>query len=152
MPVVPYQTTIVTLGIGQRADVLVTANLTSASSVWMRSTLSSCSLASQPDGLAMVYYPNASTSAVPTSQAFVDNTNPCANDDLSTEVPYFPLTPTTTPAVTTDISVNFEINSTGNFLWTMNNSSFRVDYNDPILFLANQGNDSYPVSNFLSSA
>jgi FtsP/CotA-like multicopper oxidase with cupredoxin domain len=145
VPVVPYQTTIVTLGIGQRTDVLVTANLSSTSAVWMRSTLSACSLASQPDGLAMVYYPNANTSAVPTSQAYVDNTNPCGNDALSTEVPYFPMTPTTTPAVTTDIQVNFEINSTNHFLWIMNNSSFRVDYNAPILFLANQGNDSYPV-------
>lgn len=145
VPVVPYQTTIVTLGIGQRTDVLVTANLSSTSAVWMRSTLSTCSLASQPDGLAMIYYSNANTSAVPTSQAYVDNTNPCGNDVLSMEVPYFPMTPTTTPAVTTDIQVNFEINSTNHFLWIMNNSSFRVDYNAPILFLANQGNDSYPV-------
>lgn len=94
----------------------------------------------------MIYYQNANTSAVPTSQAYIDNTNPCANDALSTEVPYFPITPTTTPSVTTNVAINFEINSTGNFLFTMNNSSFRVDYNDPILFLANQGNDSYPVS------
>ena len=152
VPIVPYQTDIVTLGIGQRTDVLVTANLSSTSSVWMRSTLSSCSLASQPDGLALVYYPNANTSAVPTSQAYLDTTNPCANDDLSTEVPYFPIAPPATPAVTTEVQVNFEINSTGHFLWTMNNSSFRVDYNDPILFLANQGNDSYPVSGILATA
>lgn len=144
VPIEPYETTVVTLGIGQRADVLVTANLSSTSSVWMRSTISSCSLASQPNALAMIYYESADTAEKPSSNPWTDSTDPCANDDLSLTTPYFPITPPSTPATTEIIQVNFGVNATGHLLWTMNNSSFRVDYNSPILSLVNQGNTSYP--------
>lgn len=36
------------------------------------------------------------------------------------------------------------VNSTGHFLWTVNDVSFRGDYNAPLLLLANVGNTSYP--------
>lgn len=143
VPIVPYNTTIATLAVGQRMDVLVTATLPANSSVWMRSDLTSCSLNHQPNALAMIYYPSANNTGVPTSTAYVDTTNPCANDPLTDMGPYFAQS-VGTPAVTTEIDVSFLINSTGNFVWTMNNSTFRVDYNDPVLFLAAQGNDSYP--------
>jgi FtsP/CotA-like multicopper oxidase with cupredoxin domain len=144
VPIVPYTTTIATLAIGQRMEVLVTANLPANSSVWMRSDLS-CSLDHQPNALAMVYYPSANHTGVPTSTAYIDTTNPCANDPLTSMVPYFAQS-VGNPATTTEIDINFLINATGNFLWTMNNSSFRVDYNSPVLFAAAQGNDSYPYS------
>jgi FtsP/CotA-like multicopper oxidase with cupredoxin domain len=46
--------------------------------------------------------------------------------------------------VTQDIAINFGTNSTGYFVWTMNGESFRGNYNNPILLLANLGNTSYP--------
>ena len=144
VPIVPYDTSIVTLGIGQRADVIVHANYSSASSFWMRSSITSCSLTTQPNALAMIYYENADTSLAPQSAAWVDTTNPCANDDLSLTTPYYAITPPITPAVSQTIQVNFGLNATGNLLWTMDNSSFRVDYNAPILELAAEGNTSYP--------
>ncbi|KIY01810.1 uncharacterized protein Z520_01948 [Fonsecaea multimorphosa CBS 102226] len=142
--IVPYTTDVVTLGIGQRADVILHANGTADSMYWMRSTISTeCSLPDQPYGLAMVYYQDANTTATPTSSGWTVNDTVCGNDPLSETVPYASITP---PAVNTtvDIALNFEINSTGHFLWTMDGSSFRTDYNDPILMLANGGNDSYP--------
>lgn len=89
----------------------------------------------------MVYYRAANKTGVPTSP--VDTTNPCSKDPLISMVPQFAQS-FGTPAVTTEIDINFLINSTGNFLWTMNNSLFRVDHNALILFVAAQGNDSYP--------
>ena len=68
VPIVPYDTSIVTLGIGQRADVIVHANYSSASSFWMRSSITSCSLTTQPNALAMIYYENADTSLARHSQ------------------------------------------------------------------------------------
>lgn len=144
VPIQPYTTTVVTLGIGQRADVIVKATGSSTDAVWMRSTISSlCSLATQPDGLAIIYYQNANSTAEPTSTPWPIDDTTCANDPLSETVPFAPITP---PASTTtvDIALSFEINSTGHFLWTMDGSSFRTDYNDPILALAVAGNDSYP--------
>lgn len=55
----PYETSVVTLGIGQRTDVLVRANGT-LDAYWMRSNVSEpCSLSLQPHGLAAVYYDGA---------------------------------------------------------------------------------------------
>ncbi|KAL2401892.1 oxidoreductase ptaK [Exophiala dermatitidis] len=158
VPIEPYTTNVVTLGIGQRADVIVQANGSSSDLVWMRSTISSlCSATTQPDGLAIIYYQDANTTAEPTSSAWPIDDTSCGNDALDTTVPFYPITPpassndnsTTSAAAaaavpTVNVALNFEINSTGHFLWTMDGSSFRVDYNDPVLMLAAAGNDSHP--------
>ncbi len=146
VPIEPYNTTVVTLGIGQRADVIVQANGSSTDLVYMRSTISTyCSLPYQPDALAIVYYENANTSATPTSTGWTIDDTSCGNDALSATIPYESITPAAANT-TVQVSINFELNSTGNFLWTVDGSSFRVDYNDPILALAAGGNDSYPYS------
>jgi len=142
VPIVPFETTVVTLGVGQRADVLVTADGGDDDIVWMRSTLSSCSLANQPNGLAMIYYPSADPNAKPTTSPWPDTTDPCANDDLSTTVPYYSITPPSQPDVTVEIDIASAINATGHFVWTMNNSTFRTDYNAPILAQAQAGQPS----------
>ena len=66
VPVQPRTTNVVTLGIGQRTDVLVKATGKSTDAYWMRSNIT-CSLANQPFALAAVYYPNADTNAKPNS-------------------------------------------------------------------------------------
>ena len=156
VPIVPYTTKIVTLGIGQRADVVVTATGASSSAVWMRSTLAQgCANTKQPVGLAIIYYQNANTTAEPTTQAWPLGSQRCANDPLSQTVPLAPITPPQSQT-TVPIDLNFEINATGHFLFTMDGSSFRTDYNSPILPLAIAGNDTFPeewnVYNFGSNS
>ena len=73
IPVQPYTTSVITLGVGQRSDVLVEANGKSTDAVWMRSDLDQgCGplAASQSRALAAIYYPDAgptlpSTTATP---------------------------------------------------------------------------------------
>ena len=79
VPIQPYQTEIVTLGVGQRTDVIVEANGNVNESYWMRSTISTCSFTNQPDALAIVYYPKAPQNSKPISTAWNDTTKPCAN-------------------------------------------------------------------------
>ena len=80
VPVVPYQTNMVTLGIGQRTDVLVTANGESTDAVWMRADISTkCSVANQPHALAAIYYENADTHAAPKSIATPYDDTVCGN-------------------------------------------------------------------------
>ena len=96
VPVQPYETNIVTLGvrcrepcrdlgadhcgqIGQRTDVIVNGTGKPTDSFWMRSNISSCSLANQPDALAIIYYEDANHRSRPTSQAQSDTTDPCQN-------------------------------------------------------------------------
>lgn len=138
VPIQPYTTEIVTLGVGQRADVIVEATGGVNDAVWMRSVISNCSLANQPYGYAMVYYQNANTDFKPNSTAWTDTTDACANDDLSKMVPYYQITPPGTPAKEVTVDVNFGVNATGSLVWTMNNSTFRTCYNDPALFRAQE--------------
>ena len=81
VPVVPYKTNVVTLGIGQRTDVLVKAIGKSTDAVWMRSNIT-CSLSNQPNALAAIYYDKANTTEVPksTAQSFAPS---CVNVSTS---------------------------------------------------------------------
>lgn len=91
-PIHPYTTTTVTLAVGQRTDVLVTASAMSTASVWMRSRLT-CAPSRQPLALAAVYYNDANPHVHPTSDPspLSPTTNQCANDDLALTVPLFPM-------------------------------------------------------------
>ncbi|CCC14584.1 unnamed protein product [Sordaria macrospora k-hell] len=80
IPVVPYTTDVVTIGIGQRTDVLVTATGSSADAIWMRSDVSpTCSVSTQGHALAAIYYEKADTSVLPNSTATVYDDSFCGN-------------------------------------------------------------------------
>lgn len=143
VPIVPYTTEIVTLGVGQRADVIVEATGAASDVVWMRSVITKCSLTYQPDGYAMIYYQDADMNSQPQTSAWPDNTDICLNDDLRQTVPYFSITPPATPATEVSIDLNFGVNATGHLVWTMNNSTFRTDYNNPVLPRAQAGDPSF---------
>lgn len=116
----------------------------------MRSKLASGSCTepvNQPLALATIYYEHANTTAAPVpsnSTAQVDNTDPCNNDDLSKTVPNYPIA-AGEPSTTYTMNVNISVNATGHLQWTINDSMFRGDYNNPVLLLAKTGNDSYPL-------
>ena len=145
VPIKPYDTTVVTLGIGQRTDVIVRAIGKPTDSFWMRSSITVCATANRPLALAKVFYERANTSVVPQSTAWNDTTNPCANDPLEKTVPAYSITPTLTPDVTQNITISGGFNATHHFNFRMNNSTFRANYNNPLLLLANQGNTTYPM-------
>lgn len=102
VPIVPYNTTgmcsfalamsrnhllstvyqVVTLGIGQRTDVLVTGIPKATGSYFMRSSIASapCSFSQNPDALAIVYYKHdALTSGNTNSTAWPDFLDSVAN-------------------------------------------------------------------------
>lgn len=73
-PVKPYETEVITLGVGQRTDVLVKATGKPTDSFWMRSTISlNCSVTTSPRGLGVILYEKASGHTQPntTSSAAV---------------------------------------------------------------------------------
>lgn len=142
----PYSTQVVTLGIGQRADVLVTANAgNSKSAFWIRSNITSCSLTNQPNAVAALYYDQADTTKQPASQAWnIPDPGTCANDDLAITTPMYKMTPPT-PSSTNTFAVKLFQNATGNTLWSFDGVSSRVDYNAPPLLMANAGNLTFPT-------
>lgn len=79
-PIVPYSTSVVTLAVGQRTDVLVKATGTATDAFWIRSNISTiCSAPKQPYALAAVYYPMADVNAAPTSIATPYTETSCSN-------------------------------------------------------------------------
>ncbi|KAL8914052.1 MAG: hypothetical protein Q9172_007176 [Xanthocarpia lactea] len=147
VPVRPFDTNVVTLGIGQRTDVIVKANLAPNSTVFMRSDITRrCSTASQPLALAAIYYEKANRSETPKSNPQVFDDSKCGNDDLSLSKPLFPFPALANAATTLNLDITFGPNATGHNLWYMNNVSFRANFNSPILLLSAAGNNSYPNS------
>ncbi|OQO03485.1 hypothetical protein B0A48_10149 [Cryoendolithus antarcticus] len=147
VPVNPYDADVITLGVGQRTDIVVTATGKSTDAVWMRSTISlKCSLSDgiSPEAVAAIYYQNANTSAIPNTTTSVTQAELdfCGNDPLTKATSYFSITPDPNPDVTQNLDITFQSNGTHN-LWYMNNSTFRGDYNDPVLLETNLGKTDY---------
>ncbi|KAL8646364.1 MAG: hypothetical protein Q9226_006890 [Calogaya cf. arnoldii] len=89
VPVRPFDTKVVTLGIGQRTDVIVKANLPSDSAVFMRSEVSRrCSTANQPLALGAIYYEKADRTKTPKSNPQVIDDSKCGNvSNISSPIP-----------------------------------------------------------------
>lgn len=140
VPVDPYAVKVVTLGVGQRTDVLVKAD-GELDAYWMRSNISTiCSLPKQPYALAAVYYEGASENNTPQSQPW-DEPDPgaCANDDLAGTTPVMALA-VPEPDLTMTLDVAIVKNASNVTLWSFGGVEFRGDYNSPTLLLSNLGN------------
>jgi hypothetical protein len=110
-----------------------------------------CAFANQPFALAAIYYDGAKTNARPLSLPQPEFLAPrlidCANDPLGETEPFYAIQPPK-PDVTVQIDIKSAINSSSNTLYEMNGSSFRANYNTPVLDLLHSGNSSYgPRSN-----
>jgi hypothetical protein len=138
MPVVPYNTSMVVLGVGQRADVIVYGSGKSSDKVWMRSDIVGCSVNDGllTEALGAIYYQDADMKTLPTAapnQGPTAQTSPrfCGNDPLTQTVPAFPLK-ASTPGLTKNLDIRMKNNGT-HMLLNFGENSFRANFNDPIL-------------------
>ena len=149
VPINPYTTNVVTLGAGQRSDVLVNATGNADDAVWMRSVLDkSCfpGQINQATALAAVYYTEADKTMKPATNGTTLASGQCSNvwtlilcpqlgrianvlqDPLAQTVPLFAIELPTVPAVTQTLDIRNSVNETGFLEFLVNNSSFRADY------------------------
>ncbi|KAJ5725494.1 uncharacterized protein N7483_006851 [Penicillium malachiteum] len=146
VPLEPYTTDVITLGVGQRTDVLVKATGSAKSSYWMRASIDIACLnatATYETVKAAIYYEDADTSAWPNSTSTATwESNNCRNDPLDTTVPYYAQKPPSTVATTQTVEIDLGVNATGHYLFFVNNSTFRSNYNAPVLLLGRNGNFS----------
>lgn len=141
----PYETDVITLGVGQRSDVVVKATGDSTDAVYMRAYRpADCALSNgNEEVLAAIYYEDADRSELPVSSAGPNAyNNDCSNDLLSLTKPYYPMK-AEDPSVTEILPIELRSNGT-HLVWYQANRTFRVNYNDPILLRANQGDNDYP--------
>jgi FtsP/CotA-like multicopper oxidase with cupredoxin domain len=153
IPVEPYMTNVVTLAIGQRTDVIIEGVGKPSDTFWMRSQLAQgfrCTLTDgiSPNALAAVYYEDADTDAIPQSTSDVTQAQlqQCKNDPITLGIPLCKI-PVEEPDHVERVDMVFRSNGT-NFVWYLNNSTYRGDYNDPTLLKAKLGQSDFkPESN-----
>ncbi|KAF2167126.1 multicopper oxidase [Zasmidium cellare ATCC 36951] len=143
----PYTVSQVQLFVGQRTDVLITANQIPGA-YWLRVRQPVlCALSLQPFALAAVYYDGIDTNTKPLSLPNLDFITPtlinCGNDALTLTEPYYPIK-LDPPDTTITIQITQTVNETGYTHYEMNGQTFRANYNHPLLNLTYNGNTSYP--------
>ncbi|PYH29861.1 laccase precursor [Aspergillus neoniger CBS 115656] len=149
VPVKPYLTDVVTLGVGQRTDVIVEATGSTSDSVWMQSDIDIICLnetLTVYNISAAVYYESTNTSALPTTRGTPWKSNHCQNDPLKTTVPYYPLAPPSRPETVQTVNIILGYNETVFLLFFVDGSSFRSNYNEPVLLMTHENmSQVYPA-------
>lgn len=146
VPVTPHTTDVVTLGIGQRADILVTASNYAADKYWMRTAApggATCGGSDQGEIQAIVYYEGADTTTEPTTTSSVTDTS-CDTLEIGVVQPEYSITPTAADIYHLDLTIALVKNSTGSMEWQLNGQTYRANFNVPLLYEAAEGRTSYP--------
>ena len=141
VPIVPYETDSVLIGIGQRYDLIVTANQTSGD-YWIRGGWQTACAANQNAAniTGILRYDTSSTSD-PTTTGLTTSTY-CGDEPMESLVPWVPLNVTNVPNITKeDLSFTFG----DYFTWTINTSSLYLNWSDPTLLQITNNEDIFPT-------
>lgn len=137
----PYSTDVVNIAIGQRYDIIVTANAT-ADNYWLRAIAqTSCSNNDNPGDIKGIIRYDSTSTEDPTSKA---NDNAAIDEciDETNLVPYVKVDASDLADVSTDFSVAVAA-SAGRFYWSMGNSTFINQWNYPSLLQVNENNNTW---------
>ncbi|KAI8261579.1 Laccase-2 [Colletotrichum sp. SAR 10_77] len=141
VPITPYTTTVLDMGMGQRYDIIVTADQAdTADNFWMRAIpQAACSDNDSTDNIkGIIAY--TSTVGTPTTSAY-DYTDSC-DDETDNLVPY--LSKSVDDANWNDLeSATVGKNTAGLFKWYLNSTSMLVDWADPTLLQIVNGTTSW---------
>ncbi|KAJ4408882.1 hypothetical protein N0V82_009612 [Gnomoniopsis sp. IMI 355080] len=140
VPIVPYNTTDLSIGMAQRYDVIVTAKDLTEGSFWLRAIpQESCSESDATDDIKGIIRYGSSTDE-PTTSAW-DYTDSCLDESSSDLIPYVSIA-----ASNSDIQAESEagLQVTENaLLWTMGGTSFVSEWSYPTVLQALEGNDTW---------
>ncbi|KAI0601362.1 multicopper oxidase [Biscogniauxia sp. FL1348] len=142
VPIVPYQTDHVSVGIGQRYDVIVEANQTPGN-YWMRSIPQlTCSTNGMTlDIKGIVNYDSVDMATPNTTMwAYTDD---CNDEALSNLVPYVPVDAS---VATVEEVMDVGLSTVdGFFKWTINSNTFLSDWGEPTIQKVLSTNATYRV-------
>jgi FtsP/CotA-like multicopper oxidase with cupredoxin domain len=142
VPIVPFTTNQLSVGMGQRYDVIVTAKNASSGNFWLRAIpQEACSETDATDLVkGIIRYDNSST-ADPTTTAW-SYTDSCADEAASDLVPYLQVNASKSSYY--DGSENVEVQVTDNaMLWLMNGTSFDTQWEYPTLMQVAENNQTW---------
>jgi len=129
VPIVPYTTDNLLIGIGQRYEIVVEANQ-AVDNYWLRAIWQTACIGNGNANniLGIVRYDGADTTSDPTTTVG-DYANSCGDESLSNLVPHLNLT-VGGFATEEELDLAFSI-ANGAFTWTINTTSLLLDWADP---------------------
>jgi hypothetical protein len=128
VPIVPYTADSVLVSIGQRYDVIVEANNTSGD-YWLRAGWgTACAKNGNAANITGIVRYDSSSTADPTTESSFTASTSCADEPLTSLVPYLALDVGTYSEVEEE-SLSFAFDDY--FTWTLNDSSLLLDWSDP---------------------
>ncbi|OQE12344.1 hypothetical protein PENVUL_c001G00258 [Penicillium vulpinum] len=135
VPIKPFITNVISLGMGQRYDIIITANQDSvAESFWMRAIPADrCSQNEMAGNIrGILYYGNMPKQ--PQTQSF-PFTNVCEDELLTNLVPHVPknVDPPVSPVWDKNVTVSNFRNAQNFFRWQFNATSMNVSWENPTL-------------------
>ena len=141
VPVVPYQTNVLDISMGQRYDLIIEANQ-EAADYWMRAIPQlTCSSNADPDNIRGIIRYDASSTADPTSTAF-EQTDSCNDEPLNKLVPH--LSQKVIDPKTDDSDMTVSVFASGTvFKWKIGLDSMLVKWAEPSLLQISNGNATF---------
>ncbi|KAH8652632.1 putative extracellular dihydrogeodin oxidase/laccase [Tricladium varicosporioides] len=140
VPIIPYNTTNLSIGMGQRYDIIVTATETTGD-FWMRAIVQeSCSENANPDNIMGIVRYDSSSTADPTSTGY-DVTDSCDDEAIGTIVPYLSMDASSTASIEDDFAVTLQFGNT--IKWAMGGTSFVSQWDYPTVLQVAEGNDTW---------
>lgn len=143
VPIEPFVTDAISIGIGQRYDVIVEANQP-AGDYWLRGQwVSACATNGNPDGITGIIRYDAASTADPTSESIVTTPQTCYDEPAANLVPRVALD----VGPVREIALQELSFATGGawFQWTLNGSSLELDWEAPTIVQMLTDNTSYPA-------
>lgn len=143
VPIVPYTTDVLNIAIGQRYEVIVSADA-AVGDYWMRAIAqTACSDNENPNNImGIIRYDNSSTSdptSTVTSNAAVDE---CVDEPAASLVPYLQVDASDSADVEENFAVSISYNA-NRFYWSMGNATFYNDWDYPTVQQLLDGNDTW---------
>lgn len=148
VPVQAFTTTSLFMGVGQRYDVIISADQ-GGGSYWINATFSSvptCGRSENPFPAAILTYEGSEPDALPAGPGTAPPDTFCADlmdlqPVLGVDAPVadFKADATSTLAVELDVD-----EATSTVLWTVNGSAIDVEWEKPVLQYVREGNTSFP--------
>jgi len=143
VPIVPYTATTLSIGMGQRYDIIVNASQSSGN-YWLRAIpQTACSDNDNTDNIMGIFMYDSTNTTEPSSSAY-SYTDSCDDEDMSTLVPYLSKT-VSTESEDDDFAVTVG-RSNNVFKWYMAGTTFEVEWEDPTLLQIYEGDTNYTTS------
>ncbi|KAA8899145.1 multicopper oxidase [Sphaerosporella brunnea] len=143
VPIVPYTTSVLSIGMGQRYDVIV--NMTEATAdYWIRAIpQTTCSDNDNADNIMGILRYDSTSTSDPTTSAWTYTDN-CDDEDMSNLVPYLALD-ASTDSVEDDFAVTVG-KSNNVFKWYMAATTFVAEWDNPTLLQVYDGSTEFTTS------